>query len=192
MKQFGLAIVLLCAVAAPSERAEIPDAVLNSSKVATFEGRRTSLIYVIEQGNDWTITSIFSQPFSPVIQLAPNSPRRWVAKREYGQGDTLWDRVEWADSDTCPELEGALWSLGRTPVAAIQVPGMGWPRPSQGVPALNIPTHGMAVTVWNFAELPSDAPGQLTLSSVGGELGNWATKSETDLAACWRSSPPSY
>lgn len=190
MKRIAISIFSLCLLFALPVRSEVPDHIVRDATDATFEGRRTSLIFAVETGNEWTLTSVFSQPFGQVIQLDPYAPRRWVAKRQYGRGDDLFERLECADSVTCPELEGVLWSLSKVPVPTVQVPGLVWPRPNSGTPPVGIPTHGSVFTVWNAAELPGGAPSWLRLSSLGGELADWGQASETNLAACWRRTVP--
>jgi len=190
MKPIAISIFGLCLLFALPVRSEIPDHVIRDTTEATFEGRRTSLIFAVETGNDWTLTAIFSQPFGLVIQLDPYASRRWLAKRQYGRDGHLSDRTEWADSTTCPELEGMLWSLSKVPVPAVQVPGFVWPRPHRGTPSVGIPTHGSVFTVWNSAELQSGAPSWLRLSSLGGELADWGRASETNLTECWHPTAP--
>lgn len=170
--------------------AEVPDSIIRVVKDQPFQGRIANVLYVIEQNEIWSVTGIYSQPFAGVLQFDHDSPKRWIARRQYGQGDLLSDRVEWADSADCPALEGVLWSMSRIPVPSIQVRGLSRPRPSQGTPPLLMATHAPILTIWNTADMLSGAPSWLKLSSMGGEMQAWGELAETSLSGCWREAAP--
>lgn len=186
----SLALICWSLLFVSPSQAEVSEDVIKRVKADTFNHRLANVIYAIEQDDGWSVVSVYSQPFEVVGRFEPDGPKRWVAKRQHGHGEEFSDRVDWADSANCPQLEGALWSMTRIPVPVIRVPGLARPRPAQGTPPLLISTHGPVVTIWNAGELPSGAPSWLRLSSLGGELAEWGQMADENLADCWGSERP--
>jgi hypothetical protein len=191
MKQLCAAAALVLSCWTTEAMAEVPEAVVELAQSQAFAGRRTAALYSVEMGGgSWDLISVFSQPFGRALALEPDAPRRWVARRQSGRGSEFSTHVRWADSRTCPALEGVLWSLSRLEIASIDIPGITPPKPLVGVAPVPLTADGPVFAVWGAGLQPSGAPMTVSASGVGGELNAWGRFAERALAECWSEEQP--
>lgn len=191
MKRLAASLGLLLTISMTVEaQADIPDAVFKAGQSEAFAGRRAILIYALEDsGGVWTMVSIFSQPYGRSVTLDPAAPRRWVARRQTGHNEQFAEETRWADSDTCPHLIEALWSLTQIQTPPFEVPGLS-PDTAAAGPA-PMATDRPVITLWGTARPVGGAPISLRASSLGGEMDAWGRATETGLADCWSDQAPS-
>lgn len=184
---FAAATLALCTQA----YADVPRSVIEQARSQTFSGRTAGIIYAVQHtGSSWEVISVFSQLFEDVL-FRSDARKRWVLRRQAGQGDSMPSGGLWADSDTCPQIEGVLWSLERLVVPSFEVPGISARRPSQGVSSVPLPVDGPQFSIWGQGIQPSGAPAFLSMSGLGGELDRWGVHAEAELEGCWRDQPTS-
>ncbi|GAA0870151.1 hypothetical protein GCM10009116_19870 [Brevundimonas basaltis] len=190
MRKAISAIALAIAVIASTAAAQVTDTIAGRAQNEAFNGRNAFLVYAVQDGRGWNLVSVFSQPFGPAVSTQPTAPRRWVARRQAGWSDTLSGVVTWADSATCPQLAGVLWSLHQAEVPSFEVPGIAALRPDAGVEPVPVPTHGPVFTIWGRGSQPSGALTWMRVQPFGGELANWGLNAERHLANCWTTDVP--
>jgi hypothetical protein len=148
------------------------------------------IVYTVQHtGASWEVISVFWQPFDDVL-FGSGFRKRWVLRRQAGQGDSVPSGGRWADSDTCPQIEGVLWSLERLVVPSFEVPGISARRPSQGTNSFTLPVDGPQFSIWGQGTQPNGAPAFISMSGLGGELDQWGKMAEQQLEFCWTDHPP--
>lgn len=191
MKQIFSVTAAFLACLASAAAADVPEAVIRQAQSETFGGRRAAILYAVEMGGgSWDLISVFSQPYARAVVLDPEAPRRWIARRQSGRGAEFSTYTRWADSNSCPALEGVLWSLGRLQMASIDVPGITPPMPSAGVQPVILPTDGPVFSVWGVGTQPGGAPMTVSATAIGGEFDAWGRFAERELAECWSETEP--
>jgi hypothetical protein len=190
MRKLTSAIALAITFLASTAVAQVTDTIAARAQNEAFNGRYAFLVYAVQDGRGWNLVSLFSQPFGPVVALEPTVPRRWVARRHAGWGDTFSGVVTWADSATCPQLAGVLWSLQQAEVPSFDIPGIAALRPDAGVEPVLVPTHSPVFTIWGQGTQPSGALTWMRVQPFGGELATWGLNAERHLADCWTEAEP--
>ena len=152
-----------------------------------FNGRTAAHIYSATENHEWQVTAIYAQPFS-LWATTPDANPIWVAQRIRGtDGGTL--PPEWADSRSCPALEGALWSLGKLDLR-LTTHGLQRPRPSAGTPRVMISSAPTLYQLWSKAEQGDGEYARITLWAISGDLAKWGKATESSLENCWSNTIP--
>lgn len=192
MKQILLAGAVVLVSCVPGRAvADVPEAVIRQAQSDTFAGRRAVVLYSVETGGgSWELISIFSQPFGRSFAFEPDAPRRWVARRQSGRESEVSTHTRWADSNSCPAMEGVLWSLSRLEIPSVDVPGITPLMPSAGVEPLPLPVDGPVFSLRGSGMQPSGAPMSIAATGIGGELNAWGRSAERELSGCWSEQEP--
>lgn len=173
---------------AQSSRAEVPESALEAAR-GNFGGRTPSLIYSTEDLEGWGVVSIYDHPFDFTPPSEPAAAPVWLARfAKAGEGGSA--EVTWADSRSCPGLEGVLWSVTRISPPRWEVPGLTRARPKAGVRSIMLSSAPIKVEVWGRGLQGGGQPAEVSVSALGGELGQWATDAAAALSSCWSSQIP--
>jgi hypothetical protein len=190
MKHFAAVFALAALFSASEVAAQVSEESARQALDEPFNGRRPALVYAIQSGEQWSLVAVFSQPFGATAAMEPAAPRRWVARRQTGNGDSFSGAVTWADSDACPQIEGVLWSLHQAEIPSFNIPGITAVRPPAGVEPSTVPTHSPVFTIWGQGDQASGALAWMRIQPFGGELTQWGLNAERHLSDCWSSEMP--
>lgn len=190
MRKLILSLPVAVWLVASGSAAQVSDATVRQARDETFNGRTASVVYAVQEGGSWSLVSIFSEPFSTRVAQEPEASRYWVARRQTGRNETFSRDVKWADSISCPQLDGVLWSLHHVEIPSFDIPGMTAAKPAEGVEPVLVPSHGPVFTIWGQGNQPSGALAWMRIQPFGGELATWGLNAERHLANCWAAEPP--
>ena len=111
--------------------------------------------------------------------------RVWWAARLAPKGEP-GATGRWADSRSCPAVEGVLRAMTGLAPGALTIAGLRAPGAQPRYLA-----DGERYTAWSQAGQQADgSPISVTLSSTGGDLAAWGAASLAALEPCWRSEAP--
>jgi hypothetical protein len=172
--------------------AQTPEALVEQARAEPVGGRTASLIYSVQDHDVWSLTSVFSQPFTQPVALAPSVPKRWVLRRQFGQGDafSIQRAPQWADSASCPQIESLLHALTVLSTPSFGIPGITPAEPRDDVQPRPIPVHGLGFTFWGTGLEPEGGMVWMRIRAFGNGLAHWGRDAERDLSGCWRETAP--
>lgn len=153
-----------------------------------FRDKIPTFAYMAEGRDQTSVTYVYAEPFRQTPAAERSAPH-WIAKRvSQRRGED--PRVSWADSRTCPNLQGVLWSASTLPAPSLTILGIDPVRPPSGTLTTPMPTHGAVYTVWGVARDALQPHLQVEMRAAWGPLSDWGGSAELSLEECWTDEEP--
>lgn len=171
-------------------RAEVPDRVIRDLMTIRHSDTLPTIAWAVEPDDSFQVVTIYARPSRRAAVADRHIAPYWIARRVSGRADQVSNDVRWADSRTCPALEGGIWWLSKLAIPSIYVPAMTPDPPSEGTPQMTFRTDLPVYSVWGTAVQSPNGPGQLRFRAATPPLTEWGDQTMMSLEACWTTTEP--